>query len=68
MIINLKSQKYMDAKITVLEAMKKDGTALQTGKIVELTNLDRKVVEKAMNDLKAEGSIISPKRCFWQAK
>ena len=58
----------MDAKTQVLELMKKEATALNAGKIVELTNLDRKVVDKAMNDLKTEGLIISPKRCYWQAK
>jgi len=41
---------------------------LNAGKIVELTNLDRKVVEKAMAELKQEELIFSPKRCFWQAK
>ncbi|MCC7495492.1 MAG: transcriptional regulator, partial [Fimbriimonadaceae bacterium] len=34
---------------------------------VELTGLDRKVVDKAMEALKKEGAIVSPKRCFWQA-
>jgi len=58
----------MDAKIQVLEKMKKEGIPLNAGKIVELTNLDRKVVDKVMNELKAEGLIISPKRCYWQAK
>jgi len=58
----------MDAKEQVLEAMKKDGTPLNAGKIVELTGLDRKVVDKAMDQLKKEGSIISPIRCYWQAK
>ncbi|MEI8201699.1 MAG: MarR family transcriptional regulator [Bacteroidota bacterium] len=58
----------MEAKIVVLEAMKKEGVPLNAGKIVELTNLDRKIVDKAMADLKAEGSIESPKRCYWQAK
>lgn len=58
----------MDAKTQVLEAMKKDGTPLNAGKIVELTNLDRKVVDRAMADLKAAELITSPKRCFWQAK
>lgn len=58
----------MDAKKQVLDAMKKDGTPLNAGKIVELTKLDRKIVDKAMADLKAEGLIVSPKRCFWQAK
>jgi len=58
----------MDAKEQVLEAMKKDGTPLNAGKIVILTGLDRKVVDKAMEQLKKEGAIISPVRCFWQAK
>ena len=58
----------MDAKTQVLELMRKEATPLNAGKIVELTNLDRKVVDKAMNDLKTEGLIISPKRCYWQAK
>jgi hypothetical protein len=58
----------MEAKEQVLEAMKKDGTPLNAGKIVELTGLDRKVVDKAMAELKKEEAIVSPKRCFWQAK
>lgn len=58
----------MEAKTQVLEAIKKAGMPLNAGKIVELTNLDRKVVDKAMNELKESGLIISPKRCFWQAK
>jgi len=58
----------MDAKTQVLNIMKKKGTPLNAGKIVELTNLDRKVVDKAMTDLKVDGLIISPKRCYWQAK
>ena len=58
----------MEAKTQVLEAMKKVGKPLNAGKIVELTNLDRKVVDKAMNELKADGSIVSPVRCYWQPK
>lgn len=57
----------MDAKTQVLETMKKEGIPLNAGKIAELTNLDRKVVDKAMNELKAAELIISPKRCYWQA-
>lgn len=58
----------MDAREKVLEAMKKDGTPLNAGKIVELTRLDRKVIDRAMAELKKEEAIISPKRCYWQAK
>lgn len=58
----------MEAKKQVLEAMKKDGTPLNAGKIVDLTGLDRKVVDKAMAELKKEGAIVSPIRCYWQPK
>ena len=58
----------MDAKTQVLEAMQKEGIPLNAGKIAELTSLDRKIVDKAMNELKADELITSPKRCYWQAK
>ena len=56
----------MDPKQQVLDAMKGVGEPVNAGKVVELTGLDRKVVDKAMNDLKKTGEIVSPKRCFWQ--
>lgn len=58
----------MEIKEQVFEAMKKAGVPLNAGKIVELTNLDRKDVDKAMNTLKIEGAIVSPQRCYWQPK
>jgi hypothetical protein len=58
----------MEAKELVLDAMKKAGVPLNAGKIVELTGLDRKEVDKAMKQLKAEEAIVSPKMCFWQPK
>jgi len=58
----------MEATEQVLEAMKKEGKPLNAGKIVELTGLDRKIVDKAMAKLKTEGEIVSPVRCYWQPK
>ncbi len=58
----------MDAKEQVLAAIKQAGEPLNAGKIVEVTGLERKAVDKAMNLLKKEELIVSPKRCFWQAK
>ncbi|MDJ0811609.1 MAG: hypothetical protein QNJ48_01310 [Desulfobacterales bacterium] len=58
----------MDAADKVLDTMKKAGEALNTGKIVELSGMDRKEVEKAMKTLKKEERIVSPKRCYWQPK
>ncbi len=53
-------------KSKVLEVMATAGEPLNAGKIVELSGLDRKVVDKAMKELKADGSIVSPKRCYWE--
>lgn len=58
----------MEIKEKVLETMKKEGIPLNAGKIAELADLNRKDVDKAMNALKNEGAIISPKRCYWQPK
>ena len=58
----------MDTADKVLETMKKAGEPLNTGKIVELSGMDRKDVEKAMKILKKEERIVSPKRCYWQPK
>lgn len=56
----------MEAKEKVLEAMKSAGAPLNAGKVVEMTGLDRKEVDKAMKELKEAGAIVSPKRCFWE--
>lgn len=50
----------------VLDAMRRAGEPLNVGKIAEMAGIDKKDVEKAMNKLKASGSIVSPKRCFWE--
>jgi len=56
----------MEAVEKVLEAMKQAGTPVNAGKIVELTGLDRKEVDKAMKQLKTTGAIVSPKMCYWE--
>jgi DNA-binding IclR family transcriptional regulator len=58
----------MEIAEKVLEAMKTAGVPVNAGKLVELTGLDRKEVDKAMKTLKASESIVSPKMCFWQPK
>ncbi|HEY5507916.1 MAG TPA: MarR family transcriptional regulator [Paludibacter sp.] len=58
----------METKEIVLEAMKKVGAPVNAGKLVEITGLDRKEVDKAMKQLKAEEAIVSPKACYWQPK
>jgi biotin operon repressor len=42
------------------------GKPVSGGEIAAASGLDRKVVDKAMADLKKEGAIVSPIRCKWQ--
>ncbi|MEA5076839.1 MAG: HTH domain-containing protein [Coriobacteriia bacterium] len=58
----------MEAIDQVLEAMKAAGEPVAAGKLAEMTGLDRKVVDKAMDALKKTGAIESPVRCKWQPK
>lgn len=56
----------MSDKEIVLEIMKKAGEPVNAGKVAEMSGLDRKVVDKAFNELKKEGAIVSPVRCKWE--
>lgn len=58
----------MDANEQVLGAMRAAGEPVAAGKVAEMTGLDRKVVDKAMDALKKSGAIESPVRCKWQPK
>ena len=49
----------------ILKAMKKAGKPVKAGDVAELTGIDKNQVTKTMNNLKKEGKIISPKRCFY---
>ena len=52
----------------VLEVMAEAGEPLNAGAIAERSGLDRKAVDKAMAELKKDGRIESPKRCYWAPK
>ncbi len=58
----------MSKEKEVLATMKKAGEPLNAGRITEMSGLERKEVDKAMKTLKADGKIVSPKRCFWEPK
>ena len=56
----------MDVKAQVLETMKTAAKPVSAGEIEKLSGLDRKEIDKAMKELKAEGIIVSPVRCTWE--
>ncbi|RLD72496.1 MAG: MarR family transcriptional regulator [Bacteroidetes bacterium] len=41
---------------------------LKGGEVAEISGLDKKEVDKAIKLLKKKEKIISPKRCFYEAK
>lgn len=55
----------MDANAKVLDALKNLGKPARSGELVEATGLDKKEVDKAIKDLKKQGAIASPKRCYY---
>ena len=56
----------MEITEKVLNTLREAGEPLNAGKIAEIRGLDRKEVDKAMKVLKENGSIVSPKRCYWE--
>ena len=49
----------------VLSAMKKAGKPVRPGDLAQELGMDSKEVSKIIADLKKDGAVISPKRCFW---
>jgi len=58
----------MDSKEKVLKVMREAKQALKAGEIAELTGLEKTVVDKVLKELSKDEEIISPKRCYWEAK
>ena len=57
----------MNAVELVFKTLQSTEEPLKAGEIADATKLDKKEVDKAMKELKAEGLIVSPKRCLWTA-
>lgn len=49
----------------VLNAMKKAGKPVRPGEVAKMIGAENKDVSKAIQELKKQGKVVSPKRCFW---
>lgn len=58
----------MNENEVIFKAMKKAGKPLKGGEIAEITGIDKKLVDKSIKWLQKEGKVISPIRCFYEAK
>ena len=50
----------------ILTAMKKAGKPVRPGDVAKLIGEDSKAVSKAISELKKQGKVISPKRCYYE--
>ncbi len=55
-----------DKNEVVLDAMKKLDKPVRPGDVAEETGLPKEDVSKAIQNLKKEGKVVSPKRCYWE--
>lgn len=49
----------------VVTAMKKAGKPVKAGEIANVLGVENKEVSKVFQELKKQGKIVSPKRCFY---
>jgi len=54
-----------DKKNVVLKAMQDAGKPVRPGDVANATGIDSKDVSKLIQELKKDGKVMSPKRCFW---
>ena len=55
-----------ELKQKVLEALRENGAPMNAGAVQKALDVDRKEIDKAFKELKAEGAIVSPVRCKWE--
>lgn len=55
-------------KDIVIKALKTAKKPLKPGEIAELAGIPKAEVDKAINELKKEDKIYSPKRCYYDVK
>lgn len=58
----------MSNKESVLEAFKDSDKPLRPGEIAEKTGIESKEVSKIIKELREEGKVFSPKRCYYDLR
>ena len=56
----------MENKEKIIEAFNTAGKPLKTGELAELSGVEKKEITKIIKELKTEGKIHSPKRCYYE--
>jgi len=58
----------METKDKVLQTLKNSAEPLKGSEIAEISGIEKKAVDKAIKQLKADQLIDSPKRCYYSAR
>lgn len=58
----------MNVSDKILEVLKASAKPLKSGEIAEETGLNKVDVDKAIKSLINNGTVISPKRCYYELK
>lgn len=58
----------METKELVLKTLQESGKPMKSAEIAAQTGIDKAAVDKAIQSLKKEEKIVSPKVCFYTAK
>ena len=58
----------MEIKEIVLKTLKDSNVPLKAGEIAEKSGQDKAAVDKAIKGLVKDDLVMSPQRCFYQAK
>ncbi|WFS62659.1 transcriptional regulator [Pseudodesulfovibrio thermohalotolerans] len=53
-------------KDKVLKAMREAGKPVRPGDVAKALDVDSKEISKVIKVLKEEGSVVSPKRCYYE--
>jgi Mn-dependent DtxR family transcriptional regulator len=55
-------------KEKIIEAMRQANKDMRSSEVADILGFDKKEVSKLISELKKEGRIISPKRCYYRVK
>lgn len=58
----------MENKEKMVQAFTQAGKPLKSGEAAELANIDKKEADKIIKKMVEEGSLVSPKRCYYELK
>jgi DNA-binding IscR family transcriptional regulator len=58
----------MDIQQLVIDTLNKAGKPMKAGEIADSAGVDKKEIDKAIQKLKKEGKLESPKVCYYSPK